>query len=322
MTISAVFGSKSALAALRAHRWASTTDTFSFADITPVHRAFPGVVEGAYDVAELALVTFLQALDNGRPVTLLPVTLLGRFQHHCLVTAKETAGLRADSLAGKRIGVRAWTQTTGVWVRGFLRDDHGVDVGDVEWVVYEGGHVDGFADPPYATRSTSGNTLPVDFLAGAVDAAILGNELPDDPRARTLLPDPARAAAGWYGRTGAIPVNHVVVASDDFARANAHLVAEVCEVLGASVPHPPAVSSSPDLHPRGFDALQPSLDLAGRYAYEQGIISRPITAAEVRARTEDLTGIDLGHIADPADRVDPADRAAPADRAEPAAPAG
>ncbi|WP_335980278.1 MULTISPECIES: hypothetical protein [Streptomycetaceae] len=303
MTVSAVFGSKSALAALRAHRWASTTDTFEFADIAPVHRAFPGVVQGAYDVAELALVTFLQALDNGRPVTLLPVTLLGRFQHHCLVTAREPGSIAVDSLAGKRIGVRAWTQTTGVWVRGFLRDDHGVDVGDVEWVVYEGGHVDGFADPPYATRSTSGNTLPVDFLAGAVDAAILGNELPDDPRARTLLPDPARAAAAWYGRSGAIPVNHVVVASDDFARTGAGLLTEMCQVLAASVPHPPAVSSSPDFHPHGFDALQPSLDLAGRYAYEQGIISRPISAAEVRARTEELTGVDFGRLAAPARRA-------------------
>lgn len=303
MTISTVFGSKPAVAGLRAHEWTSTTDTFEFADITPVHRAFPGVVEGAYDIAELALVTFLQALDNGRPVTLLPVTLLGRFQHHCLVTTREPGTIGADSLVGKRIGVRAWTQTTGVWVRGFLGDDHGVDVADVEWVVYEGGHVSGFADPPFATRSTSGNTLPVDFLAGTVDAAILGNELPDDPRARTLLPDPARAAAAWYGRSGAIPLNHMVVASDDFVRANAQLVTEVCEVLAASMPHPPAVSSSPDFYPHGFDALRPSLDLAGRYAYEQGIISRPITAAEVRAKTEELTGTDLGRIAAPGIRT-------------------
>ena len=60
------------------------------------------------------------------------------------------------------------------------------------------------------------------------------------------------------------------------------------------MPHPPAVSSEPNFYPFGFDAVQPSLDLAGRYAYEQGIISRPITAAEVRAKTEQLTGIDLG----------------------------
>jgi 4,5-dihydroxyphthalate decarboxylase len=280
---------------VKAHAFTTTPEEFEFADIAPVHKAFPAVVRGEYDVAELALVTFLQAFDSGLPVTLLPVTLLGRFQHHTLVTTRGPE-VTAESLAGKRVGVRAWSQTTGVWVRGFLADDYGIDVESVDWVVYESGHVDGFADPSYATRATSANSLPVDFLAGAVDAAILGNELPDDPRARTLLSDPARAAAAWYGRSGAIPVNHVVVASDDFARGHGELLAELTGVLAGSMPHPPVVSSEPDFYPAGFEALRPSLELACGYAFAQGITSRRITVDEVRAKTEQLTGVDLGSL--------------------------
>lgn len=296
MTISAVFGSAAARKGFEGHTWAEPGVSFSFADVAPIHKAFPGVVRGEYDIAELAMVTFLQAIDNGAPLSLLPATLLGRFQHHTLVTTRGADEISAETLAGKRVGVRAWSQTTGVWVRGFLADDYGIDVESVEWVVYEGGHVAGFTDPPYATRSTSGNSLPEDFLAGAVDAAILGNELPKDPRARTVLPNPARSAAAWYGRSGAIPLNHVVVVSDSFTRANGALAAEIASVLKASTPHPPAVSSEPDFFPFGFDEMAPSLELAGRYAFDQGITSRVITAAEIREKTESLTGLDLGRV--------------------------
>lgn len=294
MTISTVFGTRSAIAALEQHGWATTSDSLAFADIAPIHTAFPAVVDGRFDAAELAIVTFLQAFDNGRPISLLPVTLLGRFQHHTLVTLDRAEPITAESLAGKRVGVRSWSQTTAVWVRGFLADDYGIDVESVDWVVYENGHLPEFADPPYARRSTSGNRLPQDFLAGAVDAAILGNELPSDPRVRTVLSDPARSAAAWYGRTGAVPLNHLAVVQDEFARRNGDFVAELCSVIAASADHPPAITSELDLFPCGFDALAPSLDLAGRYAYQQGLISRPITAAEIRAKTEDLTGADLG----------------------------
>lgn len=289
MSVTAVFGSKPALAGLRTHAWTTSDDAFEFADISPVHHAFPDVVRGTFDIAEIALVTFLQAFDAGRPVTLLPVTLLGRLQHHCLVTAKAPGELTPETLAGKRIGVRAWSQTTGVWVRGFLRDDLGVGVEDVDWVVYEDGHLPS-VDPAYTRRSTTGNSLSVDFLDGSIDAAILGNELPKDPRSRTVLEQPAKDAAAWYGRTGAVPINHMAVVSDEFASGNSALAREIFEVLARSIPHPPLISSTPDLYPVGFDAIEPSLTLAARYAYEQGVISRLISADEVRAKTTEMLG--------------------------------
>jgi 4,5-dihydroxyphthalate decarboxylase len=293
MNVSAVFGTKACVSALQAHDFG--TAVFDFADITPVHRAFPAVAnEDRFDVAELAIVTFLQALDAGRPLSLLPVTLLGRFQHHCLVTLDGQGQVSVEDLAGKRIGVRSYSQTTGVWVRGFLSDDFGLDARQVEWVVYEGGHVAGIQDPPQVVRAPARAKLPQDFLDGAFDAAIMGNELPADPRIRTILPQPARAAAGWYARSGAIPVNHVVVARDQFIRDNPGLVRDVFGVLAAAMPATPRISSMPDFYPSGFDALAPSLELAGRYAYDQGLTSRLISADEIRSKTEGLVGASLG----------------------------
>jgi 4,5-dihydroxyphthalate decarboxylase len=295
MNVNAVFGTKACVSALQDHHFAAAT--FDFADIKPIHRAFPAVVnDGRFDLAELAIVTFLQALDAGRPLSLLPVTLLGRFQHHTLVTLDGQGQARVDDLAGKRIGVRSWSQTTGVWVRGFLSDDYGLDVGQVEWVGYEGGHVAGAHDPGQVVRAPVGAKLPQDFLDGALDAAIMGNELPADPRIRTVLPQPAREAAAWYARTGVIPINHMVVVSDQFIADNPGLVREICGVLAGAVPATSRISSMPDFYPSGFDALAPSLERIGCYAFDQGITSRAITAAEIRSKTEALAGADLGSL--------------------------
>jgi 4,5-dihydroxyphthalate decarboxylase len=166
----------------------------------------------------------------------------------------------------------------------------------VEWVVYEGGHVAGPRDPAQVVRAPAGGKLPKDFLDGAFDAAIMGNELPDDPRIRTVLPQPAREAAGWYARTGAIPVNHVVVARDQFIAAHPELVREICGVLAGAMPAAPRIGSMPDFYPSGFDALAPSLELAGRYAYDQGLTSRLISAEEIRSKTEALAGASLGRL--------------------------
>ncbi|MDQ7904625.1 hypothetical protein RB614_08830 [Phytohabitans sp. ZYX-F-186] len=294
MNASVVFGSATVATALREHPFATG---FDFADVKPIHKAFPGVVNDLrYDVAELALVTFLQAYDAGRPLCLLPVTVLGRFQHHTLVTLDGAGVSTVDDLAGRRVGVRSWSQTTGVWVRGILADDHRLDPARVKWMVYESGHVAGAADPDFVTRAPAGATLPQDFLTGQIDAAIMGNELPGDERVRTIIPDPARAAAGWYGRVGAVPLNHMAVVTDAFAAANGDLVAEICRVIAGAAPAMPRVSSSPDLYPAGFDAVAASLDLAGRYAYEQGITSRPVTADEVQSKLEGLTGHDFGRV--------------------------
>ena len=99
-----------------------------FADVKVSNTAFkPLVREAKFDVGELAIVTFLQAKTYGKPYVLIPATVLGRGQHHTIAYNPERGHLKASDLAGKRVGVRAYTQTTGAWVRGFLADDYGVD---------------------------------------------------------------------------------------------------------------------------------------------------------------------------------------------------
>ena len=112
--------------------------SLEFADVPVPNTAFKRVVRDLeFDVAELALMTFLLAKAHGKPYRLLPAVLTARFQHGTLAYNPARGRLSASDLEGKRVGVRAYTQTTGAWVRGFLADDYKVDPARIHWITFE-----------------------------------------------------------------------------------------------------------------------------------------------------------------------------------------
>src|SRR5207237_2214230 len=102
---------------------------FDYFEVKVANTQFKAMVRDLkYDLGELAIVTYLQAVAYGKPYVLLPATIVGRSQHHTIFYNTERGALRPSDLTGKRVGVRAYTQTTGAWVRGFLAEDYGVDI--------------------------------------------------------------------------------------------------------------------------------------------------------------------------------------------------
>ena len=183
--------------ALKKAEVTSNIVNFDFADVKVANTAFkPLVREARFDVGELAIVTYLQARDHGKPYVLIPATVLGRGQHHTIVYNPQRGALSAHDLAGKRIGVRAYTQTTGVWVRGFLSDDYGVELAGVRWVTFEDPHVAEFKDPDFVVRAPEGKALAQMLIDGEIDAAIVGDKSPD-PRLAPLVPEANTAAETW-----------------------------------------------------------------------------------------------------------------------------
>ena len=100
----------------------------NFAEAKVPHDHFKRVVKGEFDVAELAIMTYLQAIGYGRPLVALPVVLHGRFQHAQIAYNADRGTLTPADLHGKRVGVRTYPQTTPTWVRGILQNDYGVDL--------------------------------------------------------------------------------------------------------------------------------------------------------------------------------------------------
>ena len=255
----------------------------NFTEINPVNRAFmPMAREQKFDFSEMAIVTYLQARAYGKPLMLMPATMMGRFQHGTMLYNSERGILRPEDLAGRRIGVRAFSQTTGVWIRGILWKDYGLDLGKVRWVTFEDAHVAEYRDPPGVERLGPDKDIIKMLIDGELDAAIFGGNMPDDPRLKSVIPDPEAAAMQWYRKTGAVPVNHMVVFKAGWSQSNPDVVREVYRMLldskkAAGLPKAGAV----DLVPFGFDALKPSLELMSSYCFEMKLTPRRYAVEEL-----------------------------------------
>jgi 4,5-dihydroxyphthalate decarboxylase len=254
--------------------------TLDFVEVKPMHTAFkPMVRQHAYDASEMALITYFQAKDWNKGLTLLPAAMLARFQHHTLLHNAERGVLTPKDLPGKRIGVRSWSQTTGAWLRGILANDYGVDFSTVQWVTFEDGHVAEADDPPGVTRSSGDMTRML--IDGALDAAIYGAAMPDDPRLKSVIPNPDEAARQWYGKHKLVPVNHMVVVTDELKQNKPDAVAELYRLLEASRRAVASRADGMDLAPFGKEANRACLDLLMDYAVQQNLVRRRIAFDEL-----------------------------------------
>ncbi|KOU69138.1 hypothetical protein ADK57_14100 [Streptomyces sp. MMG1533] len=259
-----------------------TGEPFERLGVRPVHKASRGFVnEQAVDVCELAIVTLLQAVAHDRPVVLLPITTLGRHQHQTLVTLGR---LTVGDVEGRSVGVRSWSQTTGVWVRGFLTEQYGVDLRKVDWRTYEDAHVDGVEDPAWVTRASEGARLPAEFLDGRLDFGIMGNELPADDRIRTAIVDARKVAAAWSARQGFHPVNHVIGVNELSARGHSAAILAAYDAMRAA-------AGPADVDPTGFAALRGPVTRAAAYALEQEVLPRPVDFDDLVERSCAALGV-------------------------------
>jgi 4,5-dihydroxyphthalate decarboxylase len=255
---------------------------FDFADVKVSNTAFkPLVREAKFDVAELAIVTFLQAKTYGKPYVLIPATVLGRGQHHTIVYSPERGELKPSDLAGKRVGVRAYTQTTGAWVRGFLADDYGVDTAEVRWVTFEDPHLAEYKDPDFVTRAGEGKTLVQMLLDGELDAAIVGDALPD-PRLKPLIPDADAVARRWAQTHGGVPINHMMVVRGAIAKSGPDIVQEIYRLLQESRrAAPPPAGGLLDPWRFGVEENRRSLEIVIDYSFRQKLIARKFSVDEL-----------------------------------------
>ncbi|MDH1702239.1 phosphate ABC transporter substrate-binding protein [Comamonas terrigena] len=273
--------------AMKDGRVASDRVHLDYCGPTPAHNGFKAMVrESKFDAGELAIVTYLQAKAYGKPYVLLPAPVSGRFQHHCAGFNLDFGHLNPRDIEGRQVGVRTYAQTTGLWIRGILRHEYGVDLDKVTWMTLGDGHLAEYKDPENCVRLPAGASIPDMMMKGELAAALLGEDMPKDPRVRTLVPDAQNAAKTWFQREGVVPINHMFVVHKEVSKKHPDVVREIYRMLAESRALTeggvPAV-----FPPMGLEANRKGLQLAIDWALDQKIIPHKLSVDEL---FDDVTG--------------------------------
>ena len=200
-----------------------------FVEIPVLVQAFRRMVRSLeFDVCEMALTTYLCAREHGVRFTALPIFLVRAFHHGAIVHDTRAPVGHPRELEGRRVGVnRGYTVTTGVWARGVLQDEYGVDLGKVTWVPSGDEHVASYVPPRNVEPLAPGHTIEAGLREGALAAAI--NIAIDDPDIQPLIPKPLEAGLAAFSERGHYPINHCIVVRDELLGAYPTLAAALFE---------------------------------------------------------------------------------------------
>ena len=202
-------------------------------EVSPVTSIFRRMVRSLeFDVAEMALSTYMCARAYGKPITGIPVFLTRAFYHGGLVYNPRSGIQSPKDLEGRKVGVRSYTLTPGVWTRGILQTEYGVDLDAVTWVLAGDEHVAEFVAPPNVVSSPNSD-LGEMLRSGEIDAAIGAGPV-DSPEIQPLFAEPDRADAAWHHKTGVYPISHMLVVSNAALESNHGLGQELFEVFKAA----------------------------------------------------------------------------------------
>lgn len=284
-----------------------------FVTVKPQIGAFRRMVRDVeFDVCEIAPTTYIIARAYGKPFVALPIFVVRRF-HHSGMLVRPDAGIKTPKdLEGKRVGVRAYSVTTGVWIRQVFIDEYGLDNSKVTWVVDDEEHVTELALPSNVIHAPNGRSLAdmiatADLDAGVEAAAGIGRtgaptggwqeveaDYPD------LMPDAEAAEADYFARTGVYPMHGTIVVKDSvleahpwvarslndaFTRAKEEWLAKLDsgEATGAGADKYRALQKivGPDPLPYGIEENRATIEALEKTAFDQGLTPRRMSMDEL-----------------------------------------
>jgi 4,5-dihydroxyphthalate decarboxylase len=184
-----------------------------------------------FDVCDIAPTTYIIARAFGAPFIALPIFVMRRFHHSGLLVRPDAGVKHPKDLEGRKVGVRAYSVTTGVWVRGILMDEYGVDSSKITWVVDDEEHVTQLKLPDNVVHTPQGRSLADMMADGELVAGLEGNAGIGRSGSPTgggwqvreanypeLFPNAEELEAAWYQRTGIYPIHGTIVVKDEILK--------------------------------------------------------------------------------------------------------
>ena len=282
------------------------TFQFDFVDVPVLVDAFRRMVRGhEFDICELAITTYLCAKEHGKRFTALPIFLVRAFHHGAILYNTTSAVREPKDLEGTRVGVnRGYTVTTGLWARGVLQEEHGVDLRKITWVLSGDEHVAEYVPPSNVVPLGAGKTLSDALVSGDL-AAVIGLDKSDHPDVKPLIPNAREAGLAALRARGHYPINHLIVVKDELLEAHPQLAADVFDAFARAKRvyldrlqrgameeptdvdrvHQRVMEIAGDPLPYGIDPNRLMLETLIEHALTQGIIRTRVTPEELFART-------------------------------------
>jgi 4,5-dihydroxyphthalate decarboxylase len=280
-----------------------------FVEISPIIAAFRRMVRDVeFDVCEMAPATYMIARAAGAPFKALPVFVFRRF-HHGGFVYRDDAGIREPKdLEGKRAGVRAYSVSTGIWTRGILQNDCGVDISKVTWVVDDEEHVTSLKLPSNVVHAPEGESLVSMMADGSLQAAFTGpagigrsgapkegwegSQTQQAPAYKEMFADTLATEIDWYKRTGIYPVHGLIVVKDALLAKHPWLAKSLFDAFVQSKDlylqqlQRGEIETDTDRHyqqmaeivgdplPLGIEPNRPAIEALIEYSYQQGLLPR------------------------------------------------
>jgi ABC-type nitrate/sulfonate/bicarbonate transport system substrate-binding protein len=277
------------------------TCVFDFEEVDPIIAAFRRMVRGnEFDICEMAITTYICAKAHGKPMTAIPVFIVRAFHHGAILVDAKSGISNPKDLEGKRVGVnRGYTVTTGVWARGVLQDEYGVDLSKITWVLSGDEHVAEYRPPANVVPIESGKKIE-DMLAAGELAAAIGIDA-KSPGVKPLIPNALEAGLAALRQRGHYPINHTIVIKDELLAAHPDLGADVFDAFARSKRlylerlkagqiekptdvdevHRRVMEITGDPLPYGIEPNRKVLEELIGHALRQGIVSKPVAVDEL-----------------------------------------
>ena len=209
-----------------------------------------------YDVSEMSMSSYLRMRPEGFPYRMLPV-FHNRAFSYTNIYIRKPSGIREDhpeDLKGKRFGIQDYQQSVGLWTRGILKLEWGIEPEDMTWYQERGEHLShtgasaeaGLSLPEALDLRYAQRDFGSMYLDGELDASIgltmvsgsgidrQRKDLSDNPDYTTLFSDPRAEATRFMKKHGVYPPHHVTVVRESIIEEHPWVAVSLMEAFRRS----------------------------------------------------------------------------------------
>ncbi len=290
-----------------------------FIEINPIIQAFRRMVRDVeFDICEMAPATYMIARSFGAPFKALPVFIYRRFHHGGFVYRADAGIKKPKDLEGKHVGVRAYSVSTGIWTRGILANDYGVDNSKITWVVDDEEHVTQLKLPSNVVHAPPGQSLVSMMASGALQAAFTGpagigragapKDGWDAPKVdatyRELFDNVEQCEAEWFRKTKIYPTHGLIVVKDSVLAEHPWVAKSLFKAFSQAKDLYLARLNAGDIKtdtdrnyaalskivgdplPYGVKANLPAIEALIKYCFQQGLLPRHYAVGDMFVDTD------------------------------------